>query len=104
MQLRSSQPTNYEDAQMLTKMYDKQIPIEVEASIFSDASFHNKVYTALSEKQKYGSVECPDAIDTASLEMNEKAKNNFPSLVSLVNFKEQTETLLTTTPAYFNGV
>jgi hypothetical protein len=77
MQLRSSQPTNYEDAQMLTKMYDKQIPIEVEASIFSDASFHNKVYTALSEKHKYGS-----AIDTARLKMNDKVKIHPPLLDS----------------------
>jgi hypothetical protein len=77
---------------MSTIKYDKENPNLVGNSIFSEASFHNDFYTGFSEKHKYGSVECDDAIDTARLKMNDKVKIHPPLLDSEqrqhMNFKD----------------
>ena len=107
MKPRSKHSPCLDDTQISTMKHDKHIPIDVEHSLFSDATFHNDVYAIFSKIHKFGSVECDDAIDDAHLDMNEKAANRFQSLDSLVGGEEAIETLLRSIsihPSYLEGV
>ena len=84
----------FEDAQMFDVKYDKNIPIEVETSLFSDESFHTDCCEIFSDKENFGSVECEDEIDAATMERYKMAGICLPSFDSLIDCDEAIEILL----------